>query len=172
MNKISPQMRLETRNPNQGPKYTKHKFKKNYTHAHPHTPLYKPIHIITFGHIYTHLGMHIGGHTHTPSRIIRRTHRNLPNLKNAQYCWFSQKVLWKQQEGIRKKNKVEFIFASNVRGKFLKNHNYLDPLHKMSFDNITISWDFLRLTAPAAVRVHLGANSLKISHDKCNIIIL
>ena len=42
-------------------------------------------------------------------------------------------------------------------------------------DNIMISWDFLRLRAPAAMPGHLGAVSLKKSHDIvilsfCNIV--
>ena len=38
-------------------------------------------------------------------------------------------------------------------------------LHILQNDNITISWDFFRLTAPAAMLGHLGAVSLKKSHD-------
>ena len=48
-------------------------------------------------------------------------------------------------------------------------------LYYITNDNITISWDFLRLTAPAAMPGHLGAVSLKKSHDIiilsfCNIL--
>ena len=35
------------------------------------------------------------------------------------------------------------------------------PITILKNDNITISWDFLRLTAPAAMPGHLGAVSLK-----------
>ena len=49
------------------------------------------------------------------------------------------------------------------------------PFTILKNDNITISWDFLRLTAPAALPVHLGAVCLKKSHDTvilsfCNIV--
>ena len=49
------------------------------------------------------------------------------------------------------------------------------PFNILQNDNITISWDFLRLTAPAAMPGHLGAVSLKKSHDIvilsfCNIL--
>ena len=39
------------------------------------------------------------------------------------------------------------------------------PFTVLQNDNITISWDFLRLTAPVALLGHLGAVSLKKSHD-------
>ena len=51
-----------------------------------------------------------------------------------------------------------------------------DPLLPiLQNDNITISWDILRLTAPAAMPEQLGAVSLKKSHDIiilsfCNIV--
>ena len=46
------------------------------------------------------------------------------------------------------------------------------PFTILQNDNITISWDFLRLTAPAAMPGHLGTVSLeKISWYR-NIIIL
>ena len=45
-------------------------------------------------------------------------------------------------------------------------------LYYITNDNITISWDFLRLTAPAAMPGHLGAVSQKKISWYCNIIIL
>ena len=39
------------------------------------------------------------------------------------------------------------------------------PFTILQNDNITISWDFLRLAAPAAMLGHFGAVSLKKSHD-------
>ena len=49
------------------------------------------------------------------------------------------------------------------------------PFTTLQNDNITISWDFLRLTAPAAMPGHLGAVSLTKSHNIvissfCNIV--
>ena len=49
------------------------------------------------------------------------------------------------------------------------------PFTILQSDNIMISWDFLRQTAPAAMTGHLGAVSLKKSHDIvilsfCNIV--
>ena len=84
-------------------------------------------------------------------------------------------LIVEQQEGIRKKNKVEFIFASNVRGKFWKKSQLPWPFTIVQNDNITISWDNFRLTAPAAMPGHLGAVSLKKSHyiiilSFCNIV--
>ena len=46
------------------------------------------------------------------------------------------------------------------------------PFTILQNHNITISWDFLRLTAPSAMPGHLGAVSLKKSLWYCNIIIL
>ena len=39
------------------------------------------------------------------------------------------------------------------------------PFTILQNDNITVSWDFLRLKAPAAMLGHLGAVSWKKSHD-------
>ena len=61
------------------------------------------------------------------------------------------------------------------------NHIYKHGVHLawpftiLQNDNITISWDFLRLTETAAMPGHLGAVSLKKSHDIvilsfCNIV--
>ena len=49
------------------------------------------------------------------------------------------------------------------------------PFTILQNDIITISWDFLRLTAQAAMPGHLGADRLKKSHDIvtlsfCNIV--
>ena len=49
------------------------------------------------------------------------------------------------------------------------------PFTIVQNDNITITWDFLRLTAPADMPGNLGAVSLKKSHDIvilsfCNIV--
>ena len=49
------------------------------------------------------------------------------------------------------------------------------PFTILQYDNIKISWDFLRLTVPAARPGHLSAVSLEKSHDIvilsfCNII--
>ena len=65
-------------------------------------------------------------------------------------------------ESSMEKKSIHWIFLKNL----IKFDIYLAwPFTILQNNDITISWDFLRLTAPAAMPEHLGAVSLKKSHD-------
>ena len=68
---------------------------------------------------------------------------------------------------------LSFLTLWKFRGDRIKWKWYLAwPFTILQNDNIMISWDFLRQTAPAAMPGHLGAVSLKKISWYHNIIIL